>query len=851
MDRPQKFTLLNAAGLFVVFCILAEMVGRAAFVQDHMPYQAYGMNHTQLEIELTYLDEFVGQHGAPDCFVFGSSQAFREIDPRVFARAYAEAGGVPLTCYNFGITGSQVSTTSILNQILIEKYKPRLVVIGTSFLDYTPGRESQVDQRFKENGWLAYKTGHFTIAGWLTEHSFAWRVITLLSYAAPFGMDLQEVLREAHKWDGEIAQDGFALSNANVNPRVPVEEGFVKNLKDEFGDFSVSDSNLTALENIVQTSQQEGAAVVIAEMVYHPALLDLKDDRGDPRVDRTQILDFRDNVNRRILDIANSHSVPFLEFDPAIEFPNDGWYDLYHLNHNGAQVYSRWLGGQAAALDDLFAISKDAGQTAAALPWQLNWTPPSKIGVLSLDFAILVLVTLVIYYLLPGRLFQNLWLLLVSYFFLYTWYPYQIWILIGSTLINFGMGLWLPKAARFKKWILWFGVLLNAGVLLWFLTGGPILFESWNVTALNVREVIDLFPLVILPLGMSYYALNNISYLLDINMRVAKPITNPVDYALYLAWFPKLVSGPLERGRKFLPQLAEKRVVDNAAITQSLNLILVGMFRAAILGGLLSIFIPARPLSNPSIHGNPVLLWAILAYMFYLYNQFAGYTDIVRGVSGLFGLQLSRNFAWPFFSKDFSDFWLRWHISLSSWLRDYVYMPISRAFLRKNPSRNNIPNLIVPPLVTMLVSGLWHGAKPNLLVWGLLMGLFIMFENIRSLSRPAVPAKSIPLWRRIVSIIPFAILILIATVPFNMEFKNAAIFYKQLILGWNGKWFDLRPVFIPFVSLFVDWLQYRKNDEFVFLKWPGWTQSLLAASVVLGSMAVMQLQSAPPIFVYP
>ncbi len=347
---PRSWTLLNAAGLFLVFCLLVEAIGRSAAVQDRMPYQAYGMNHTQLEIEITDLDKFVRERGAPDCFIFGSSQAFREIDPDVFAQTYEAAGGEHLNCYNFGVTGSQVATTSILNKIIIKKYKPRLVIIGTSFLDYTQGRELQIDERFKENDWLEYKTGKFTISGWLTEHSQAWRALTLLSYAAPYSMNVQEVLREAHKWDGEIAESGFALSQAFINPLAPVEEGFVKNMKDEFGDFSASERNLAALEEIIQTSQQEGAAVLITEMAYHPALLDLKDNRGNPRMDREQILAFQNKINGLISGIAQTHSVQYLEFDASLPIPADGWFDLYHLNYKGAQVYSQWLGAQAASL---------------------------------------------------------------------------------------------------------------------------------------------------------------------------------------------------------------------------------------------------------------------------------------------------------------------------------------------------------------------------------------------------------------------------------------------------------------------------------------------------------------------
>jgi D-alanyl-lipoteichoic acid acyltransferase DltB (MBOAT superfamily) len=291
--------------------------------------------------------------------------------------------------------------------------------------------------------------------------------------------------------------------------------------------------------------------------------------------------------------------------------------------------------------------------------------------------------------------------------------------------------------------------------------------------------------------------------------------------------------------------------VDNEAIANSLTLILVGLFRTAILGGMLTLFLPAVPMSNPAAYGNPILLWALVTYMFYLYNQFAGYTDIVRGVSGLFGIQLSRNFNAPFFSKDFSDFWLRWHISLSQWLRDYVYMPTSRAFLRRNPSRTNIPNLIVPPLVTMLISGLWHGADLNHLTWGALMGLFILIENVRMLFRPAVAEALIPLWRRISSKVWLVALMGAATVPFLLDLKQTQIFFVRLVKGWDGVMFDLRPLGIIALSLLVDWFQHRSGDEVVFRKWPiGW-QVLLVTLIPLAVLVIHQLQSAPPVFVYP
>jgi alginate O-acetyltransferase complex protein AlgI len=483
--------------------------------------------------------------------------------------------------------------------------------------------------------------------------------------------------------------------------------------------------------------------------------------------------------------------------------------------------------------------------------------------ILSLKFVAFVLITLAVYYILPYIFFilprarqnlflpvrwQNLVLLGASYYYYSTWFQYYPFLLLALSAMNFGLGHWLYKSVRSKRAILWTGILLNVAILVWFLVGGGLLKASLNISKINA---LDILPLLVLPVGMSYYTLNGISTLIDINLKLAKPTTNFIDFALYLAWFPKLISGPLERARKFLPQLAEKRTVDNDAIVRSLTLILTGLFRSAILGGALTLMLSSVPLGDPAGNGNPVLLWALITYMFYLYNQFAGYTDIVRGVSGLFGIQLTRNFVSPFASKDISDFWQRWHISLSQWLRDYIYMPISRAFLRRNPSRTNIPNLIVPPIVTMLISGLWHGADFNHLVWGALMGLLILFENVRMLFRPARPSASIPLWQRIASKTWLVTLMAATTVPFVLDLKSTQIFFTQLVVGWKGPMFDLRPLIVIALSLLVDWFQQQSDDEVVFAKWPTWIQTLLIALIPLGVMVIDHLQSAPPVFVYP
>lgn len=488
-----------------------------------------------------------------------------------------------------------------------------------------------------------------------------------------------------------------------------------------------------------------------------------------------------------------------------------------------------------------------------------------QINIISIEFVGFVLVTLALYYALPRLAskwtalekvirflspsgLQNILLLVASYFFYYTWSSFFIYNLALITFINFFFGLWLQKDQNHKKAILRSGILLNLIILAWYMLGGPFV-RDLDTIPFDIKK--QIFSLIVLPVGISYYTLNGISYLVDISLRIAKPATNFVDFALYLAYFPKLISGPLERARKFLPLLAEKRTVDNAQIASSLTLILVGLSRAAILSGVFSLLLPGKPLETPAKSDALSLIWAIITVMFFIYNSFAGYTDIARGVSGLFGIPLTRNFMYPFFAKDFSDFWQRWHISLSQWLRDYIYMPVSRAFLRRNPSRTNIPNLIIPPLATMLASGLWHGATPNLILWGFLMGLFIVIENVRALYRPAVPQQSAPLWRRILGAASLLVLMMIAVAPFKLEIADTLLFYRQLILGWGPATINLLPGIVIPISLLIDWLQSRSNDEVVFLKWPAWAQVILIVSITMGTIIIQQLQSAPAPFVYP
>jgi D-alanyl-lipoteichoic acid acyltransferase DltB (MBOAT superfamily) len=467
----------------------------------------------------------------------------------------------------------------------------------------------------------------------------------------------------------------------------------------------------------------------------------------------------------------------------------------------------------------------------------------------SINFFIFVLISILVYYLLPGKL-QNPFLFLASYFFYISWNWHFAATLLALTLFNYFLGRLLYRNPKEKQKVIFrLGVLVNAIALAVFLLGSTISGYLNNI----YKEMgsAGFFFHILIPLGFSYRVLECISYLADINLKLAQPASSLLDFGLYMAYFPKLISGPIERARSFLPQLAKEVRIEDRTVARSLVLIFSGLFRSIVLAGILTVLIPRSVFVDPLEYSSTEIVLGLVIYVFYLYNQFAGYTDLMRGISGFFGVELTRNFATPLFLKDFSDFWKRWHISLSQWLRDYVYMPLSRSFLRRNPSRKNIPNLLIPPLVTMLVSGFWHGGSLHLLLWGFINGVFIISENVINLLFPTSPSERTPFWRRILAVTVLIPLVLLAAIPFRLDLPMSKVFLYGIVKLNKWQIPDYRPFFIIGFSLLFDWFQYSSNDEFVFLKWPGWIRTILVAFVTVAVIIVHNLQMMPATFVYP
>jgi alginate O-acetyltransferase complex protein AlgI len=472
-------------------------------------------------------------------------------------------------------------------------------------------------------------------------------------------------------------------------------------------------------------------------------------------------------------------------------------------------------------------------------------------SITSFRFVLYLLPVLAVYYFLPRRP-QNYWLLLVSYAFCMTWDWQFALVLVILTTSNFVLAQMLWSSKQRRRGILWFGILLNLGALVLFRMANFFLPGMLDLLArLGVQTVSGALQ-ILLPVGLSYYILENISYLVDVSREQLAASSDFVDFALYLAYFPKLLAGPIERASAFLPKLAEQRIVDNDVLARSFTLIVIGAVRKLVIADYLASIMFWDAFETPAKYTAPELLAWLLMYALILYNDFAGYTSIVRGVSGLFGIELSPNFSQPYFARNFTEFWNRWHVTLSHWLRDYIFFPISRALLRRNPSRRNLPNWILPPLVTMLASGLWHGFSGHMLFWGGLHGLYLLIERIRSLWRPVVPPRRWPTWRQVTATATVFVLVVLAWVPFRMELPVALDFWRGM-LNWTYKVIRFRRmlVLIPLSALVIslDWFQSRYKDEAVFLRWPRLAQAALLAGSIFVILILSQIDYGEP-FVY-
>jgi alginate O-acetyltransferase complex protein AlgI len=349
----------------------------------------------------------------------------------------------------------------------------------------------------------------------------------------------------------------------------------------------------------------------------------------------------------------------------------------------------------------------------------------------SISFAIFLPIVFLIYWFIANKnlKLQNTLLLLASYFFYACWDWRFMFLLMFSTFLDYFTGLKMQAAEdkKGKRFWFWLSVTANLGLLGVFKYYN-FFVESFSAAVSRIGFEVSPFMIkVILPVGISFYTFHGLSYVIDIYNGKIKAERGFVDYAVFVSFFPLLVAGPIERATHLLPQIKKERVFEYVRAIDGLRQILWGLFKKIVIADNCAEY--ANHIFNHSaeMSGSTLVIGAIF-FAFQIYGDFSGYSDIALGTARLFGIELLRNFSYPYFSRDIAEFWRRWHISLSSWFKDYLYIPLGGS-MGGNWMR------IRNTFAIFIVSGFWHGANWTFIVWGALNALFIMPSIVMKMNR--------------------------------------------------------------------------------------------------------------------
>jgi len=348
-------------------------------------------------------------------------------------------------------------------------------------------------------------------------------------------------------------------------------------------------------------------------------------------------------------------------------------------------------------------------------------------------FVLFFLIVYPIYLALKGTRFRLPWLLTASYFF-YAWLnPLYLVLILYATAVDYTVVVGMSKNTRRKAWLC--VSIVNNLVLLGFFKYGTFVTENLNalLSSLDIPYIIPA-PGIFLPVGLSFYIFQSMSYTIDYYRSSIERETSFIRYAAFVSLFPRLLAGPIERAKNLLPQLHKTPRVSKQDITDGLSLFIVGLFKKVALADYLALYVD-KVYAAPEQFQSPALMLATFLFCWQIYFDFSGYTDMARGVARMMGFRLMLNFNNPYLATGLGDFWSRWHISLSSWFKDYVYIPLGG---NRRGTFNTYKNMFL----TMVISGLWHGAAWTFIIWGAVhaLGRFLT----RGLERTSFYKERVP-----------------------------------------------------------------------------------------------------------
>lgn len=433
----------------------------------------------------------------------------------------------------------------------------------------------------------------------------------------------------------------------------------------------------------------------------------------------------------------------------------------------------------------------------------------------SVEFLLFLPIVFILYwFVFKNKLkWQNFFLFVASYTF-YGWWDWRfLFLLLTSTLIDFFFGkLIYEKEGKSKKLFLWLSVFNNLIILFFFKYYNFFAHSFQSFAAMFGMELHPLLLDLVLPVGISFYTFHGMSYVFDIYNGKAKPENNFFDYAVFVSFFPLLVAGPIERATHLLPQILKRREFNYRQAVEGLRLILWGFFKKVVIADTIAENVDQIFSGHASASGSTLALGAFY-FAIQIYGDFGGYSDIAMGVAKLFGFELLSNFKFPYFSRDIAEFWRRWHISLSSWFKDYLYIPLGGSRRGKWISVRNT-------FIIFLVSGFWHGANFTFIAWGgihaaLFLPLLLLKSNRKNAGDIVAVDRKFPSIREFLLMLSTFIGVTFAWIFFRApDVVTALLYIKEIPHNFLTMPQHLGVMPYALGLLVIDWFN-RRNERAV------------------------------------
>ena len=457
----------------------------------------------------------------------------------------------------------------------------------------------------------------------------------------------------------------------------------------------------------------------------------------------------------------------------------------------------------------------------------------------SIEYLYFFIIVYILYWVFSKKplIIQNFLLLSASYVF-YGWWDYRfLGLIFISTIVDFFLAKKIHKTIkpRTRKILLGFSIIVNIGLLAFFKYFN-FFIDSWiNLLYSIGYELKSVKTLsIILPVGISFYTFQTLSYTIDVYYKRFKPTSNFLNFATFVSLFPQLVAGPIERAKNLLPQIEKRRLFSKEILTKGLVLILWGLFKKVVVADSLAPLVD-KIFDNPSMYNGGTLTLGLFYFTFQIYCDFSGYSDIAIGTAKCLGFKFISNFNYPYFAKSIGEFWRRWHISLSSWFRDYIFIPLGGS---KVSSWKYIRNI----LTVFLLSGLWHGANWTFLFWGLTHSMiYFMTRLIKNISLTFKYKNYFTAFFTFIAVMFSWVFFRSPSTSFAFRYLN------DLVINFSFPQFPIKGLYYIGILLFFDFI-FRSQSQHILKGIPTFKKQVIL--IFLIAFVLVHLSDSPKNFIY-